>query len=510
MKDRLSAADVRRLSEVGISPEEAARQLDLLAHPPPPLRLDRPCRVDDGIRRLAESEETELLERWQHAASAARFSKFVPASGAASRMFALADWLPAELPDRGELESMAEGDEAPARELLDFLDRIEELPFAGTLATSMGLSRHDLRDIASSDAYSTVLQATLDAEGLGYREAAKGLIPFHRYRDGARTAFEEQLVEGNAYLSTGGRPGRFHFTVAIPQMDTFGEAARALGPLGETTDLSFSTQGSQTDTLALEASGEPARDRDGRLLLRPGGHGALLDNLEQFGGDLVFVQNIDNILPERLQPAAIHSKKLLGGLLARLDDEAATLIRRLRDEADEGATRDAEAFLHAELGYHAPASTGVDRRRALLSGLDRPLRVCGMVPNDGEPGGGPFWLAEGGTARAPQIVESSQLDTSDPEQVDIWQRSTYFNPVMLVASLRDSEGTPYRLSEFADHQAIIVAEKSVEGRTLRVLERPGLWNGSMALWNTVFVEVPRVTFAPVKTVLDLLRPEHLC
>jgi len=296
----------------------------------------------------------------------------------------------------------------------------------------------------------------------------KGLLPFHRYAGTSRTPFEEHLVEAAATVRDANGNCRLHVTVSPEHRAAFARVLESARPrLERETEarfvVEFSEQSPSTDTVALDESGHLLRDAEGRILFRPGGHGALLKNLEESGGDVVLVKNIDNVVPDARRAPTILWKRLLAGFLVR-------------------------------------------RERA--SDRQRPIRICGVVRNEGEPGGGPFWVA-GPEGESRQIVESAQVDLLERGQAAIWGKATHFNPVDLVCSLRDAAGRPFDLSRFVDERAVFVAKKTHEGRALLALERPGLWNGAMAHWETVFVEVPKETFAPVKTILDLLRPEHL-
>jgi hypothetical protein len=295
----------------------------------------------------------------------------------------------------------------------------------------------------------------------------KGLLPFHRYAGFARTPFEEHLVEAAATVRDAAGVCRVHVTVSPEHRAAFAEILEKSRPRLEREtrarfEVRFSEQAPSTDTVAIDEKGRLFRDGEGRLLFRPGGHGALLGNLAGSGGDIVLVKNVDNVVPDDRREQTVLWKRLLSGLLVRIER---------------------------------------------TSPRDRPLRVAGVVRNEGEPGGGPFWV-EGPGGESRQIVESAQVNLSDPAQAAIWSAATHFNPVDLACSLRDASGRPFHLPGFVDERAVFVAKKTFEGRALSALERPGLWNGAMALWETVFVEVPKETFAPVKTVLDLLRPEH--
>jgi hypothetical protein len=415
----LSSDDLARIAARGLTIEEAERQAGLLENPPPAVKLARPCTISDGVERIAESEHGELLALADDAARAGRLSKFVPASGAASRMFAF-------------LTSGGPDDEGVRR----------------------------FRENAQAFAFSA---GEIDA----LAALPKGLVPFHRYAESVRTPFEEHLVEAAAIVRDARGICRVHVTVSPEHRSAFEAALEKARPRLEREtqtrfEVSFSEQSASTDTVALDESGRLLRDLDGHLVFRPGGHGALLKNLADSHGDIVLVKNVDNVVPDDRRAPTILWKRLLAGYLVRLE-------------------------------------------RA--SPRARPLRVAGVVKNEGEPGGGPFWV-EGPDGETRQIIESAQVNLANPAQASIWGAATHFNPVDLACSLRDASGRPFDLPRFVDERAVFIAKKTHEGRILFALERPGLWNGAMALWETVFVEVPKATFAPVKTVLDLLRPVH--
>jgi hypothetical protein len=472
LPDGLSADDQLRLRAAGIGEAEAARQLTQLRHPPRPARLLRPATPGDGVLRLDGVRQIELRALGEAARRAGRLTKFVPASGAATRMFRALVAVRAARPgvDLDSLRGLAPID-ADARETVAFFDALPRIALARPLAERLGLPANaDLLVRFARAPIEPLLAALLDPDGLDAVRLPKALLPFHLVAEGARSAFVEQLVEGIAYLADEQGLARFHFTVPPGGGEPFERALEEAGGLLRSRArlaVAFSEQSRSTDTLALDADGRPARAADGSLLLRPSGHGALVLNLEGTGGDLVLVKNIDNVLPESQHAEIAHWKLVLAGLLVEAERAAAT----------------------ADLP-------------------PRPIRVCGVVSITGEPGGGPFWVAGAEGSAALQIVESSQVDLADPAQSEIWRASTHFNPVDLACSLRAPGGASHSLSAFVDAAAAIVTIKSEGGRELRVLERPGLWNGSMAGWQTLFVEVPAETFAPVKTVLDLARPEH--
>ncbi len=503
----LTDTDRQALAEHGVSEREAARQLELLRRPPNWIRLDRPCTLGDGIRRLVESEHEALLQAHQDAAEAGRFTKFVPASGAATRMFRELLFFQS---GPGRDEAPQPGDDNAAV-LTRFLSELEDFAFFPELERTLASRGEDVQALCRGGAFQPLLDALLDSDGMDYDTLPKGRLLFHRDADGARTAFEEHLIEAARYVRCKDGTCRLHFTVSEEHREGFEALLRRVGAgwaerLDTRWDLGWSHQKPSTDTLAADPAGNPIRDVDGRLVFRPGGHGALIENIGQLGADLIYVKNIDNVQPEHLRGATVLWKKLLGGLLAQTESRAHRLVRALGESGtDPGGLDDAIVFAREILDVEVPEG---DPCAFLIRLLRRPLRVAGVVANTGEPGGGPFWVRNvDGDVRA-QIVETAQVDPADDGQRAILHESTHFNPVDLVCAVRDADGEPFDLSTYIDEDAAIVTTKSSAGRDLRALERPGLWNGAMAGWNTIFVEVPLETFTPVKSVLDLLRPEH--
>lgn len=494
----ISAKDIEDLGRLGISDLEIERQLEIFLDPPPPVQLVRPCRSEDGITRLSGDRQAACVRGWQSLLRRGRLLKFVPASGAATRMFK----------DLSIDGSSASKFNASSDRLIS---RVSEFAFRDALDAVLNQAGLKLER-------ETLVTQLLGTDGLGYATAPKGLILFHRYPTGPRSAMEEHLREGASYLAMPPGCARYHFTVTDSHRQAFQrqlELARESVELDQGVSIAadFSTQRPATDTIAVDGDGVPVRNHDGRLLLRPAGHGALLVNLQDLDADVVIIKNVDNIAHERLHPLSAHWKKVLAGYFAEIQDQVFRLLEALETLQDhEDILDEAEAVLRATLAIELPddlADRGSEaRKRYLIERLDRPLRVCGMVRNEGEPGGGPFWLPDRDGGFSGQIVEAAQVDFGSPGQTAIWESSTHFNPVDLICGLRDRRGRPYRLSNFVDPTTSFVAEKSHEGRPIKALERPGLWNGSMAGWNTAFVEVPLETFTPVKTVFDLLRPEH--
>ena len=475
-----------QLRDRGVSEDEAIRQLALLAAPQAFVELARPCRPGDGIETIPEERREELILLHEDAARQGRCSKFIPASGAASRMFQDA------LAGRG-VDALLEG--------------LPRFAFADAVRAELAFRGLDLNVLRDAGKGAEVVDALVGAAGLGYATIPKGLIPFHRYADGARTAFEEHLVEAAGTVRDGDGVCRVRLTVSPEHLHGFRLLAERTVPAYERSlsarfDLAFSTQKAETDTIAATPSGGPFVADDGGLVLRPSGHGALLENLADLGGDVVFIKNIDNVQTDATRGDTLRWKKILGGRLVELQREVFLHVARLRSRPVEPLHFDeAAAFARRALGVEANGAE-------LLQVLQRPLRVCGVVRNTGEPGGGPYWVRGRDGRITRQIVETAQVDLGAPSQRDAVRDATHFNPVDLVCGVLDVDGQRFDLRAFTDPRAVIVTKKSHQGRELLALERPGLWNGGMAAWLTVFVEVPISTFTPVKTVTDLLRPEH--
>ena len=389
-----------------------------------------------------------------------------------------------------------------SREVDELLAGLDRFAFAERLAEFTGGSR-DPRTVVSN----------ILTEGLGYGTLPKALILFHRYPDRNRTAFEEHLAEGALYAAGAGSEVCIHFTVSAEHREQFERLAAETVPFYEARfgvkyRIGYSCQKPSTDTLAVNPDDTPLRDGQGRLLFRPAGHGALIENLNEIDADLVFIKTVDNVAPDRLKSDTVIYKEMLAGLLLDLQRQAFGYLRRL-DAGERVSAEEMASFVSGRLCRRLPASFAAlepQRQVGLLRELlDRPIRVCGMVKNEGEPGGGPFWVREADGGESLQIAESSQIA---PQQKGLMTAATHFNPVDLVCGVRDYLGRKFDLTRYVDPQTGFISSKSQQGRPLKALELPGLWNGAMARWNTVFVEVPISTFSPVKVVGDLLRPQH--
>ena len=467
------------MEEHGLTPAALETQLKNFREGFPFLPVTRAASCGDGIRVLDAAGIEQAAARYDRAKESLRVVKFVPASGAATRMF------------KDLFEFVREGRRtAVVGELLANRRRFAFWP--------------ELRTIIGDDADELRTVENIVAEGLRYGETPKGLVSFHRYGDEVRKAVEEHLVEGAQYAAAGGEV-KIHFTVSPEHLTRFEALLAEKIPGYESRfwvkyRISFSVQDPSTDTLAVNPDCTPFRRADGRLLFRPAGHGALIGNLGKIDADIVFVKNIDNVTTDARRGDTVLYKKALAGVLLALQERIFEYLMAL--EVPGAELEPIAAFIENELCVKLPKDYGTALLRQVL---DRPIRVCGMVRNEGEPGGGPFWVAGADGLETLQIAESNQIA---PEKRELMRSATHFNPVDLVCSFRTSKGGRFDLREFVDPATGFISRKSDGGRELLAQELPGLWNGAMARWNTVFVEVPITTFSPVKVVTDLLRPEH--
>lgn len=514
-----SDADQLQLEELGIPEAQVRSELEIFQKPLFNVDLLRNCTVGDGIVKIEPEQAGEYIDAQQEAAQKGRFLKFVPASGAATRMFKFLFQVQQanESISWQEINQAAEKGNSTFEKFKRFMDNIFHFAFYDELKEAMSRDGLDLEQLIGDGQFEPVLQYFLTEPKLNYGSMAKGLLKFHHYPSGNRTAFEEHLVEATQYVKDAEGICRLHFTVLPEHRDRFSrllESVRAVyeKEYGVHFKVDFSFQKQSTDTIAVDLSNQPLRDQNERLVFRPGGHGALLQNLTELQDYLVYIKNIDNVIPDCLKAATYFWKRVLGGLLVTLEDEIHTYVRLLKVEATDAIQEEAEKFARDKLWMTFPEDyadwPSSKRHHFLLTKLNRPIRVCGVVRNVGEPGGAPFWLQEEDGTCSIQIVEKAQVNFDSSEQDALWNSSTHFNPVDLVCSMRDFEGKPFDLSSHVNPNAVFISKKSISGRDLKALELPGLWNGAMADWTTLCVEVPIITFNPVKTVDDLLRPEH--
>jgi hypothetical protein len=508
--------DLKQLQSRGSDPRTVETQIDNFRRGFPFIDLDRPAIVGDGIKAFNQRDAKKLSYYYDSNSKRYEVLKFVPASGAASRMFKhLYEF--AETYDGSEAAIKNLQSQASLKLVRDFFTGIRNFAFFDLLARVMRRDDYDLNDCLARHDYKVIIQYLLTPAGLNYANLPKGLLLFHNYPDASRMSIEEHMVEAAHYCKDREKRSAIHFTVSPEHADMFLDEINRVKEKYEDSfdlryELTFSLQKSSTDTVAVDMSNKPMRESDGRLMFRPGGHGALIENLNDRESEIIFIKNIDNVVPDSMKTDTFLFKKVLGGYLFELQDAVFEHLETLDDKPDDEDLRTVLRFIKSKLGFVVdPEFSGMareDKIEYLHRKLNRPMRVCGMVKNEGEPGGGPFWVKEPSGEISLQIVESSQIDMTNPQQKEILLKSTHFNPVDLVCGVRDYKGKVFDLRKFVDPATGFISEKSKDGKALKAQELPGLWNGAMADWITVFVEVPISTFNPVKTINDLLRKEH--
>lgn len=512
-----SAQDLKQIKKNGISIKDIEKQLENFKKGFPFLEIAGSANYKFGINKLEPESEDQYIAYYDEHCDDKKILKFVPASGAATRMFK-------------SLFEMMHTYKGTEREYLRLLvdrsfnslfytyDNMSKFPFYEDLQEEFMRQNMTLDKCLEKHDYVCLLKKLLTKDGLNYGELPKGLIKFHRYSFGARTAAQEHLVEGALYAKTKGKV-YIHFTVSPEHLKMFKEhISDTKSAFEEKYDvkyyIGFSEQKSSTDTIAVDMNNEPLRDEKGNLVFRPGGHGALIYNLNKISADLIFIKNIDNVVPDYFKKDTIRYKKVLAGKTLELQTQIFDYIKQLKKskKVTEKLIKEIVRFFKNELLMKFPESfDGMEKEekvKFLISKLNRPLRVCGMVRNEGEPGGGPFLVKDKEGTVSPQIVEGSQFDPDNAEQKNIINESTHFNPVDLVCAVKDYRGRKFDLLKYIDPSTGFISIKSKNGQELKAQELPGLWNGAMAHWNTAFIEVPISTFNPVKVVNDLLRKEH--
>ena len=502
----MTQQDLKQLQAKGILPQMVENQLDGFRNGFPFLKIEDAAAVGNGILRCTDEEKARYIAVWEDylAKEQGRVVKFVPASGAASRMFK----------DLFEFIEKANRNNF----LATFFSEIEKFAFYDLLDKKCNELEHNgLEQLLIDGEFVKVLKILLEEEGLNYGNLPKGLLLFHSYGKEKRTAFLEHLAEGAMYAKNNQNVVNQHFTVSPEHKSLF------QNHLNENLDnyekvfgikffIDFSEQKKSTDTIAANADNEPFREDDGTLVFRPGGHGALIENLNDLDFDIVFVKNIDNVVPDELKQPTIDYKKLIAGVLVSLQFQTFEYLKELENEQiSDAKLQIISKFCQSRLNNFNPQISSLNRSELVIylkNKLNRPIRVCGMVKNEGEPGGGPYLVYNQDNTISPQILESSQINLKDEKQKKLMENATHFNPVDLVCGLKNYRGERFNLPDFIDNSTCFISSKSKNGKELKALELPGLWNGAMSDWNTVFVEVPIETFNPVKNVNDLLREQH--
>ena len=474
-----SKEDLQQIEQHGLTQAQVEQQIENFRKGFPYLKIVRAAAAGDGVLVMSDEQIAQAEARYNDAAANIKVVKFVPASGAATRMF------------KELFEYVNDDKRTPGIDKL--LDNIEKFAFWPEL------SKYIMPDSPDEEIVESIVKT-----GLCYGSKPKGLVTFHSYPEGNRKAVEEHLVEGALYARTGDEV-YIHFTVSSEHMGGFWDVLGATQPyyeerFGVKYNVSFSVQKPSTDTIAVNPDNTPFRTDEGKLLFRPAGHGALIENLNDIDADIIFVKNIDNVTTDERRGDTVKYKKALAGLLLELQEQAFEYLKVL--EVGGADLEPIAKFVEEKLCVKLPEDYNTELLKAVLN---RPIRVCGVVRNQGEPGGGPFWVDGGDGTESLQIAESSQIA---PEDMHLMKSATHFNPVDLVCGVKDSRGGKFDLTQYTDPSTGFISSKSSGGRDLRAQELPGLWNGAMAKWNTVLVEVPITTFSPVKVVQDLLRPEH--
>ena len=503
----LTQQDLKQLAQKGITEQQIETQLGQFKTGFPFLKLEAAAAIGHGIMAPKSEEGRKYVDAWQkYKAAGKRVVKFVPASGAASRMFK-------------DMFAFVDADyDKPTTDFeKKYFDNIEKFAFYNELdAVCQKNNGKGIKALIQEGNFKAVAANMLKAEGLNYGQLPKGLLLFHNYPEGPRTPMEEHLVEGALYAASNGE-AHVHVTVSHEHMELFKQKVAQKADIyakkyGIAYDITFSEQKPSTDTVAANPDGTLFRNSDGSLLFRPGGHGALIENLNEIDADVIFVKNIDNVVPDRLKGDTVLWKQIIAGVLVTLQKKAFEYLELLdtgkyTHEQIEEIIRFVQQDLccrKADIKELEDADLVIYLRKK----LNRPMRVCGVVKNVGEPGGGPFLTYNQDGTVSLQILESSQIDKSNKEYMEMFTKGTHFNPVDLVCAVKDYKGNAFDLPKFVDPTTGFISQKSKSGKELQALELPGLWNGAMSDWSTIFVEVPLSTFNPVKTVNDLLREQH--
>jgi len=504
-----------QLNKQGKDIRKVEEQIDYFIKGFPFMKLDRPATVGDGIKRLSENEFKKAIHFYDNSFAEIKIIKFVPASGAASRMFkSLFSFMNSYSGSEEDYERLKEDPEYQT--IHHFFKQVQDFAFYKDLKKALEKDGYHLEERLLKRDYKLVLTYLLTDRGLNYGNLPKGLLQFHQYDNKSRTPVEEHLVEGALYSVCDQNKVFLHFTVSPEHEMVFKRHLKDVIPdfsnaHNVSYDIHFSQQKPSTDTIAVDPDNNPFITDEGEILFRPGGHGALIENLNDLESDIIFIKNIDNVVPDHLKDSTVQYKKALAGILLeyqekifyylRIFEEVKTLSPSFIEEVAEFIKHD----LCIEL---APVHDHINAKDFFVRKLNRPIRVCGMVKNEGEPGGGPFWCKNSDNTISLQVVESAQVDMKNTSQQEIAKKATHFNPVDIVCGVMDFRGNKFNLTKYIDPLTGFISTKSLGGRDLKALELPGLWNGSMSDWNTIFVEVPIETFNPVKVVNDLLREQH--
>lgn len=507
----LSSKDLEQIEQKGIKEDDIYVQLENFRKGFPFVDLDCAATVGNGITTFSEDKLQQYVQKYEERLPDLSVLKFVPASGAASRMFKDLVGYEKQCAEKGTSAVMS-------KPVAKTMDSLEDFAFYDKLKQSLRKKGFDIETLQYEKDYKTVAEYILEEAGLDYSHKPKAMLLFHKYGNSPRSAFGEHLVEGANYAQNANREVHLHFTISPEHRPLFKQKLRTVVPrfeekFGVKYKIEFSEQMSKTDMVAIDKEGNLVRRPDGSILFRPGGHGALIENLNQCDADIIFIKNIDNVTVDRLKPLTYTYKKALAGYLLEMQEATFDCLYRLESlSLNETELAYIEGFAMRVLNLSVPMKYfGKSHREKItywLRKLNRPIRVCGMVKNEGEPGGGPYWVEGKNHEKSLQIVEASQIDMNNRFQKEIVSKSSHFNPVDIVCGVRNFRGNKFNLKNYVDKNTGFISEKNQNGIDMKIQELPGLWNGAMADWITVFVEVPVETFTPVKTLNDLLRPEH--
>lgn len=509
--------DLQQIVDKGLTTENIEAQIENYKRGFPYIVLSAPATPDNGLNSYSQEEAISLAKYFDDNYKDYEILKFVPASGAASRMFKQLFEFKQTYKRTSDDIKKYKGDK-DFNSVFSFFNNINKFAFYNQLKKLMSEDGLELDELINDYDFIPVLDYFITEKGMNYADLPKGLLLFHNYSDGPRLSVEEHLVEAANYSTNKTGLSRMHLTVSPEHQQNFENVvvtkkAKFEQKYDVEFDINFSQQKSNTDIIAVTPDNLPFRNIDGTLFFRPGGHGALIENLNDLLGEIVFIKNIDNIVPDRLRDQTYLYKKVIGGLLFKLQSKTFEYLELLDSgNLTEDELEEVLYFAHDELNIFIPdAYNGydhLDKIDFLFNKLNRPIRLCGMVKNEGEPGGGPFWVIDSNDNMSLQIVETTQMDLNNEMQKDIISKATHFNPVDLVCGVKNYKGKNFNLKEFVDPNTGFISSKSQGGKSMKAQELPGLWNGAMADWITIFVETPIITFNPVKTINDLLRPQH--
>lgn len=499
--------NIQQIKSHGLSETEVNRQLKIFRNGIPFANIEKAASLQNGIESFSQTQKEDFVQLFESEKDKLKLLKFVPASGAATRMFKFLHRF-LEIYDHGtNIDSFLQKEET--QDLKVFFNSLKKFPFSKLVFDRLNNKFANFYTMEKGKRFYLFVQEMLEKKGLDFSHTPKGLVPFHKTEGTYRTAFGEHLYEAVFYATSKG-VANLHFTVSEEHIDKFKERYNEIqksveNKTGVSFNISYSFQKKETDTIAATLDNKPFKDANGNLLFRPAGHGALLENLNEMDADIVFIKNIDNVVSEKHVETIAFHKKMLAGKLLSFQGQIFDWIKKLKKgKPSDALLEEVSNFISEKLHI-----SGIPKNKhSFLKTLDRPIRICGVVENTGAPGGGPFFVKNYAGESAIQIVEMSQIDLTDPNKKVLVDTATHFNPVDLVCGVRDHKGEKFNLFEFANPDAGFISEKSYEGKPIKALERPGLWNGAMANWNTVFVEVPLITFNPVKTVNDLLSEAH--